>query len=329
MPRITNESVAVLTGASSGIGRATALEFARRGARLVLAARSRQQLQYVVSDCRELGAPAVAVPTDVTDESAVRHLADRALGEFGRIDAWVNNAAVTLFARFEDAPSHIFRRVIETNLFGYVHGARAVLPHFHRRGQGVLINVSSVVGKIGQPYTSAYVTSKFAILGFSECLRQELRDTNIDVCTVLPASIDTPLFQHGANYTGRAPKPMRPVYSAEKVACVIADTAERPQREAHAGTAAYLADLLRRVAPGLTERLVAENVERDHFQDHPAPETTGNLFEPMTELDAVGGGWRGDGAVKRRQRRSRRIGLAAGLLAVPAAVGWLAMKRIR
>ncbi|HET6518579.1 MAG TPA: SDR family NAD(P)-dependent oxidoreductase, partial [Geminicoccaceae bacterium] len=121
-----------------------------------------------------------------------------------RIDVWVNNAAVTLFGRLEETPPEVFDRVIRTNLFGYIYGARAVVPYFREQGSGTLTNVSSIVAYAGQPYTSAYVMTKAAIRVFGECLRQELLDApDIHVCTVLPASSDTPLFQHGANYTGR------------------------------------------------------------------------------------------------------------------------------
>src|SRR5205814_6243190 len=144
----------------------------------------------------------------------------------------VNTAAVTLFGRLEETPSEPYRRVIETNLFGYVHGSRAVLPYFREQGSGVLINVASVVGKLGQPYTSAYVASKFGIVGLSECLRQELRDAkDIHVCTILAPSTDTPLFQQAANYTGRAVKPLSPLHEPEEVAQTIVHCAERPQRE--------------------------------------------------------------------------------------------------
>ncbi len=140
MPRKVGDAVVVITGASSGIGRATALAFARRGATVVVAARREQALRGVATECEQLGGRALAVPTDVTDEAAVRSLARRAVESFGRVDVWVNNAAVGLFGRFEDTPLEAYRRVIETNLFGYIYGARAALPIFREQGSGVLIN---------------------------------------------------------------------------------------------------------------------------------------------------------------------------------------------
>lgn len=311
-----SDSVVVITGASSGIGRATALRFARLGATVVLAARNAQALREVASECEQLGARAMPIPTDVTDEAAVKALARHALENFGHVDVWVNNAAVSLMAPFETAPSDAWRRVIETNLFGCVYGARAVLPAFREQGHGVLINVSSVNGRVGGPYASAYVASKFAIRGLGESLRQELRGEDIHVVTVMPASIDTPIFQHMANYTGRAVQAMSPVYSAERAARVIVNAALRPRREVLVGTSAHLGSIFHKLLPGFSERMMGKQVERDHFQDVSAEHSPGNLFQPR-EPATISGGW--------RKRAAKRAGLRllGGLLLVPALVsGW-------
>jgi NAD(P)-dependent dehydrogenase (short-subunit alcohol dehydrogenase family) len=181
----------VVTGASSGIGRATARLFAKHGARVVLAARSEQSLREVAGECEEVGGQALVVPTDVTDEEAVRELARQSVEVFGRIDVWVNNAGVMVYGPFEDVPTDVFRRVIETNLFGQIHGARAALSRFREQGGGVLINMSSEWGRLTSPHVSAYVTSKFAIRAFSECLRQELAgEEDTHVVTILPQSVE-------------------------------------------------------------------------------------------------------------------------------------------
>jgi NAD(P)-dependent dehydrogenase (short-subunit alcohol dehydrogenase family) len=293
MPRRLQDAVVVITGASSGIGRATALRMAQRGATVVVAARREEPLQEVAEECEREGAQSLAVPTDVTSEEAVAALARTAMERFGRIDVWINNAAVSLFARFEDAPPEAFRRVIETNLFGYVYGARAVLRYFRQRGRGVLINNASVYGVVGAPYLSAYITTKFAVRGLSECVRLELRDTpGIHVCTILPASIDTPIFQHAANYTGRAIKPLRPVYPAEKVADAMVQCAMYPRREVIVGNAGRGMALLHALAPPVYERLSVRQVETDHFQHRAVPHSPGNLFQPMDEGTGVSGGWR-------------------------------------
>jgi NAD(P)-dependent dehydrogenase (short-subunit alcohol dehydrogenase family) len=142
------DAVVVITGASTGIGRATAVELARRGATVLLVGRRPAPLLGLAERCDRLGGRAVPLPADVTDEPAIQAVAHRAMTEFGKLDAWVNNAALSAFARFEETPPEIFRRVVETNLFGYVHGARAALRCFRQHGRGVLVNVSSVVGPL-------------------------------------------------------------------------------------------------------------------------------------------------------------------------------------
>ena len=320
MAKNLEDAVVVVTGASSGIGRATALAFAEKGANLVLAARREWALREVAAECEQRGARALVVPTDVTDEAAVQELAGSAVGHFGRIDVWVNNAAVTLFARFEDAPPADYRRVIETNLFGYVHGARAAMPLFYRQGSGVLINVGSIMSKVPAPYASAYVVSKHGVRALGECLRQEVVLAGADdvhVCTVMPATIDTPFFQHAANYTGRAVKAMPPVYPAEDVAEKIVDLAQRPEREVVVGNAGRLMELQQTLAQGMTERTLATLIDEQHLADEPAPPTPGNLFAPVGEGTGVSGGWRSDGG----SSRSRKLA-ATLLVSLPAVLAW-------
>jgi short-subunit dehydrogenase len=285
-------SVVVVTGASSGIGRATALAFARRGYAVVVAARRREPLEQVAAGCRALGVPGVAIPVDTTDEASVRALADAVVAAFGRMDVWVNNAGVALLAPFTEAPPEVYRRVLDVDFLGYVHGARVAVPQFRRQRRGVLVNVASMLGKIAVPYASAYVASKFAVVGWSESLRMELRSDGIDVVTIVPASIDTPLFQHAGNYTGRALKAPRPVYRAEDVAAAIVACAERPERERFVGGAARILTVLRKLAPPLYERVATIVTDRDHFEDRPADATPGNVLEPVAHGTTISGGWR-------------------------------------
>jgi NAD(P)-dependent dehydrogenase (short-subunit alcohol dehydrogenase family) len=313
------DSVVVVTGGSSGIGRATALACASAGAAVVLAARRPEALREVARECEAAGSEVLAVPTDVTDADGVQALARRAVERFGRIDVWVNCAAVTAFAPFQEMPLEDFRRVLDVNVMGYVHGARAALPYLRDQGEGVLVNVSSIVSAVPQPYTHAYSMSKAAIRVLSASLRQELRldgAKGVKVCTVLPATIDTPLFEHAANFTGRRAKAMPPVYSAERVARSIVDLIRVPRREVVVGPMGRNLVMQSKLAPGLTERLMARQVDKTHLsRAKPAPAMHGNLFTPAPGTGSVSGGWHG-----RRQTAVRRAASTAVLLAGGMAV---------
>ncbi|WP_461174717.1 SDR family oxidoreductase [Arthrobacter sp. Z1-9] len=314
------ESVVVITGASSGIGRATALAFAKRGAFVVLAARRSAALEEVARECTEAGGTALAVPTDVSDAEAVQSLGRRAVAQFGRIDVWVNDAAVTAFAPFQDIPLEDFRRILEVDVMGYVHGARTALPHFRDQGRGVLINVSSIVAAVPQPYTHAYSMSKAAVRALSTSLRQELwidGAKRIKVCTVMPATIDTPFFQHTANYTGRKAKAMPPVYTAERVARAIVKLARRPRREVIVGPMGRNTVMQSKITPGLMERMMAVQVDKTHlYRTKPAGSTRGNLFEPAPGTGSASGGWHG------KRKTATRRALSAGLLLGVVARRW-------
>jgi NAD(P)-dependent dehydrogenase (short-subunit alcohol dehydrogenase family) len=287
------DAVIVITGASSGIGRATALHLARQGARLALASRQDEALEELARQCEALGGKAIAVPTDVTDEQAVLSLARQTVDHFGPLGAWINNAAVSVFGTIEQIPMDSVRRVIETNLIGYIHGVRAALPYLRAAGGGVIINVSSVIAKAAQPYTIPYSVSKCGISGLSEALRMELQESPeaIHVCTILPPSVDTPVFQHAGNFSGSAVRPMDPIYPASRIAHAIADCLLSPRREVTIGPVGPMMSLIHNVAPARGDRFFARKVREEHLIDEPAPASRGNVFEPDPSHNTVSGGW--------------------------------------
>jgi short-subunit dehydrogenase len=280
----------VITGASSGLGRATAVRFAAQRCRLVLAARREDALRETATLCENAGGSARVVVTDVTREEDVERLAQAAMAEFGRIDIWVNNAGVTLFGPLEGTPFEAHRRVIETNLFGAMYGARAVVPIFRQQASGVLINVGSTLSKIGQPFVPSYVISKFALRGLSEALRSELADlADVHVCTIYPYAMNTQHFQSGANLVGIEARAMPPAQAPGKAAQAIVELARRPRRELHLPRSAVLGLALHALFPRTVERMVFHALANFHFGSRSQPSTNGNLYMPAPDRPKVHG----------------------------------------
>jgi NAD(P)-dependent dehydrogenase (short-subunit alcohol dehydrogenase family) len=218
------EQVVVVLGASSGIGRETALRFAKRGAKVVAAARSEPGLVSLVDEITAAGGQAIYAVCDVSDFDQVDAVAAAAVRAFGRIDSWVTVAAVSVYARFEDTTLDEFRRVMDVNFMGQVHGAKAALPHLRREGRGALVVVSSVESVVSLPLNSAYAASKHAVEGMVDALRRELmaEGVPISVTSVKPATINTPLFNKARNKLDVKPHGPPPFYEPSVVAdCVL------------------------------------------------------------------------------------------------------------
>ncbi|HEY8532974.1 MAG TPA: SDR family oxidoreductase [Micromonospora sp.] len=277
------EQVIVLTGASSGIGRETAAQLARRGARVALAARGRHALEGVAAEVARLGGVPLVVPTDVTDYAQVTALAEATAAEFGRIDAWINNAGVWAFGPVDAHDVATIRRVIDVNLLGAVHGMKAALPYLSRTG-GTIVNVSSITARRGFPLQAADSAAKHGVRAFGEALRLELRHQRVPVRVVdiVPSTVNTPLFRHGQRTPGANPRPIPPIYEPRVVAAAILAALRRPVRDVYVGGPARLVDLAQRVSPALldwvllTASRLAQRRPREGA-DHP---TAVNLWGP-------------------------------------------------
>lgn len=281
--------VVVVTGASSGLGRAGAVELARCGAILVLGARRADALEETASLCRAAGARVVVQVTDVTDAAQVRRLADVAVAEAGGLDVWINNAGVTLIGTLDDAPLDEHRRVIETNLFGSLHGALAALAVFKKQGHGTLVNVGSLLSEMGQPFAPSYCISKFALRGLTEVLRVQIADMkDVHVCTLLPYTFNSQHFESGANRLGRQARVVQPSQSPEQVARALVALVQRPRRQLHVPRYITFGLLLHRLAPRTVERLLLDVLREWHFGAD-QPETQGGLYTSPTAAAQVHG----------------------------------------
>ncbi len=292
MPRPIQGATVVVTGASSGIGRAAALAFAERGASVVLVARRTELLKDLAKICEQAGGRALAVTADVTVAASVQHVADRAVETFGGIDVWINNAGVGVFGPYAEADVALHRRTVEVNLIGALHGASAALPVFKRQASGVLINTVSLGGWVPTPFAAAYTASKFGLRGFTASLRQELEaHEDIHVCGVFPAMVDTPGFVHGANMSGRTLDPGPLLYRAEDVALAMVRVALHPRGEVSVGWPARAGQVAYALAPRLTELILGAVFRRLMSHADPAPRTEGALRAPIAAGSTTDGGW--------------------------------------
>ncbi|MDP9368744.1 MAG: SDR family oxidoreductase [Chloroflexota bacterium] len=291
-----DQQVIVITGASSGIGRLTALEAARRGAKVVLAARGAEALEAAVQEITAAGGTAFAVQTDVADFAQVEALGRRAIERFGRIDTWVNNAAVSVYGEFVQISPEEFRRVIEIDLMGQVYGAKVALQHMRGQPGGSIINNASGLADRSVPLQTAYCAAKHGVKGFTEGLRVELDHAGvpIQVVTIKPGSIDTPFFQHAETKMGVEPKPVPPVYAPELVAEAILHAATHPTRDLPVGGASAGLGIMQALAPRMMDLQLRFAGYWTQQTDRPKdPAAPSNLVAGSPGPGEIYGGWNG------------------------------------
>lgn len=286
-----NEQVTVIFGASSGIGRQAAIDFAERGAKVVVAARSENGLKSLVEQIERKGGEAYYLIADAADFKQVKNVADATVERFGRLDTWVHSAGAFLFAKVEQTEPEEYKRLIEVNLLGQIYGAKAALPHLKKSG-GALIHISSVEAWRTVPYQSAYGASKHGINGFVQALRVELAHDEIpvSVAQILPAAINTPIYDKGRNKMPFKPRPVPPIYHPKIVSDAILYAAENPVTDLVAGGAGLGVVFAERVSPRVTdwvtEKIGFVGQKSNEQQDG---EYAGSLFEPVGEFDTIEG----------------------------------------
>lgn len=284
--------VAVITGASSGIGRVTAAVLAADGWNVVLVARAEESLTDAADECAAAGAEALVVTADVGDGAAMDAMIEAAAARFGRVAAVVHTAAAVGYGRFEDIPAEIFDRAITTNLLGTANAARSALRHFRRHGGGDLVLMGSLLGKIAVPYMSPYVTGKWGVHALARMLQIETRQSpGVRVSLISPGSINTPAYSQAANYFGRQGRPPPPIDPPEKVASAVLRVLRKPARDRSVGIANPLVVLGFRVFPGVFDLLVGPLMRFAGLSRIAVDPTTGNVLHAQPTGDARHGVW--------------------------------------
>lgn len=295
-----DRQVMVITGASSGIGLATAEAAAARGAKLVLAARSAHALEDIAARLKQTGARAIVVPCDVSDREQVEQLAQTAISNFERIDTWVNNAGVSIYGRLDEVSEADSRRLFDTNFWGVYHGSITALPYLKESG-GALINVGSEVSDAVIPLQGMYSASKHAVKGFTDALRievQEVDEAPVAITLIQPTAVNTPYPQHAKNYMDQEPKLPSPQVDPEDVAKAILDAAASPAREKKVGVMATVNTMIAKLAPSLGAKIGAKLTDKQQYMEPPRhPE--GALYRP-SETTTVVGQTHGTGGAERR-----------------------------
>lgn len=284
------EQVIVITGASSGIGLATAVAAAQQGASVVLNARNEVTLRELVRRIRESGGTAVYAAGDIGDPGVPSRIARAAIDHFDRIDTWINNAGVSIYGRITQATDDDNRRLFDTNFWGVVYGSLTALPHL-KQSRGALINVGSEVSEAVVPLQGMYSASKHAVKGFTDALRVELRhdDVPVSVTLIEPGATDTPFPQHARNYMDREPALPKPLDDPYDVADAILGAATSNKRTVRVSSRAKLDAAMARFAPPLAERMAAKQMDNQRY-DEPPRHAQGTLYEPGGEGMAYGRG---------------------------------------
>ncbi|AUW56976.1 short-chain dehydrogenase [Sphingobium sp. SCG-1] len=324
--RPLNKQVIVITGASSGIGRATALAAATKGARVVLAARGADALDELARKIQVNGGIAHAVIADVSDHEAVANLAAEALSQFGTIDTWVNNAGVSISGRLEDIPVEDARRLFDVNFWGMVHGSMVALPILKAKG-GALINMGSITSDVAGPFMGMYSASKQAIKGFTDALRIELEmeDAPVSVTLIKPGPVATPILEHQRNYLDRKATMPPPFYMPEDVAAAILHAAQHPSRDLFVGGATQLGTMAAHAMPHVSDKVFAAVGPKTFRTRKAAGVEADNLYAPSRH-NAVHGDTRGHVPRRSFYTRARTSPGITSLLAVGAVTAGLLLK---
>lgn len=274
------EQVIVITGASSGIGLATAHAAAEQGAKVVLASRNKSALADIQRKIAKSGGQAMHVETDVGKKSDLDNLAKKTIERFGTFDTWINNAGVSIYGRLEQVKEEDSRKLFDTNFWGIVNGSLVAVEHLKRRG-GALINLGSVASDVALPIQGMYAASKHAIKGFTDALRMELEETDapVSVTLIKPGAIDTPFPKHAKNYTGKEVTLPPPVYQPKEVADAILYAAANPVRDLYVGGSARAMSALQSVAPGMMDWIFAKTGSGQQLTGKPARNGAGSLHQ--------------------------------------------------
>lgn len=275
------QQVVCITGASSGIGRCTALLFAKKGAKVCAISNGENGLKTLVSEIKQSGGSAVYAVADVAEFAQVKKAADYCVKEFGRIDTWVNNAGIYLYAAIDQATPEEYKRIMDVNFHGQVHGVLAALPHIRAGGGGALICVSSIASTMVIPYAAAYSATKHAVLGFIDGLRMEMQinNENIAVTNVRPASINTPLFGKSLSKLGVKPHGPAPVYKPSIVAETIVHCADHEERDVNCGTAGEFSEILKKLMPAAVDTALTTQLAINQTKtEEPRSENDENNF---------------------------------------------------